>query len=127
MYRVTLSLLQLGLLKAIGTLVAVTPYHRLQPGLLTRLINKTSAFLKNFQNDPVKFANLQASILAIWGSILAKKNLTPELRSLITSKLDSVIFSGYQMPLRSSCWLIDVSRFIEIYIHIGKRVEREDS
>ncbi|VDO03378.1 unnamed protein product [Rodentolepis nana] len=99
---------QLGLLKAIGTLVAVTPYHRLQPGLLTRLMNKTSAFLKNFQNDPAKFANLQARILAIWDNILNKKNLTPELRSLITSKLDPVIFNGLQMPQRSSCWLIDL-------------------
>nr|CDS28140.1 HEAT repeat containing protein 6 [Hymenolepis microstoma] len=99
---------QLGLLKAIGTLVSVTPYHRLQPGLLTGLINKTSAFLKNFQNDPVKFANLQVKILAIWSNILNKKNLTPELRSLITSKLDPVIFTGFQMPQRSSCWLIDL-------------------
>ncbi|KAL7054875.1 hypothetical protein AAHC03_024290 [Spirometra sp. Aus1] len=71
---------QLGLLRAVNALVAVTPYQRLRPGLLSDLLPSLNKFLfiqssaapTTAAHEPTKRTHFQSAVLTVWGTVLGK-------------------------------------------------------
>ncbi|BHF84111.1 hypothetical protein SprV_0902726100 [Sparganum proliferum] len=71
---------QLGLLRAVNALVAVTPYQRLRPGLLSDLLPSLNKFLfiqsssapTTSAHEPTKRTHFQSAVLTVWGTVLGK-------------------------------------------------------
>ncbi|KAJ9596933.1 hypothetical protein L9F63_012058 [Diploptera punctata] len=66
------------LLKCLAALVQNTPYHRLEPGLITKLATHVRPYFRH------KDINLQVLSLSVFGSIVAVEPTTPEITELLT-------------------------------------------
>ncbi|CAH8866267.1 unnamed protein product [Trichobilharzia szidati] len=62
------------LLKALGALVLITPYQRLQPGLLTSLLPMINHLLQPVKLNVSRPADIRSGCLSLLGNILGKVN-----------------------------------------------------
>lgn len=71
---------QLCLLRAVNALVAVTPYQRLRPGLLSDLLPSLNKFLfissyfspTASAHEPTRRTHFQSAVLTVWSTVLGK-------------------------------------------------------
>ena len=67
-------------LKCFAALVQATPYHRLGPGLITRVIRNVKPFIYH------KDSTVQVTALIVLGCVLASEPLIPETKDAFTKK-----------------------------------------
>ncbi|PNF19845.1 hypothetical protein B7P43_G12519 [Cryptotermes secundus] len=65
------------LLKCLAALVQNTPYHRLEPGLITRVVRNVKPHLRHKDSD------VQVASLTVLGSIVAVEPSTPEITDIL--------------------------------------------
>lgn len=95
-----------------GSLVKITPYHRLHEGLLTSLTTALNSFhvrmFKVIAKSPLCFAH----ILAVWAAIVTH-TLNEEVDRLLRSVPPAIKLTNFctrpALP-PNTCWLVEVRR-----------------
>ncbi|KAM8930239.1 HEAT repeat-containing protein 6 [Pelodytes ibericus] len=95
------------IIKCLANLVTNAPYHRLKPGLLTRVWNQIKPYFRN------KDVNVRVSSLTLMGAIVSAQIPLPEVQLLLQQPAASVLSgSGSASPSRfcdSEWWRKDAS------------------
>ncbi|KAG8451365.1 hypothetical protein GDO86_003536 [Hymenochirus boettgeri] len=80
------------IVKCLGNLVLNTPYHRLKPGLLTRVWNQIKPYIRN------KDVNVRVSSLTLLGAVVSAQTPLPEVQLLLKQPVYSLANSGSATP-----------------------------
>ncbi|XP_053562911.1 HEAT repeat-containing protein 6 [Bombina bombina] len=75
-------------IKCLANLVLNAPYHRLKPGLLTRVWSQIKPYIRN------KDVNVRVSSLTLLGAIVSAQNPLPEVQLLLQQPSDSLLSSS---------------------------------
>ncbi|XP_044141291.1 HEAT repeat-containing protein 6 [Bufo gargarizans] len=73
------------IIKCLANLVSNAPYHRLKPGLLTRVWNHIKPYIRN------KDVNVRVSSLTLLGSIVSAQTPLPEVQLLLQQPVVSLL------------------------------------
>lgn len=92
------------LLKCLSAVVAGTPYHRLKPGLLTRLIADVSSYLNH------KDGQIQVASLTVLGSVVGVTPPVDEVAKILHGALlpNDRASGDCVGPSTSCCWLVTI-------------------